>query len=296
MNKNEKNYCVSCRQETNHEILFNTAQGSKEEDDFHWSTKYQVIQCKGCSSIQFRKIDSDESMITYDEDGDEFSYDETICYPPYLIDHKLLSNYYYIPTQIRTVYLETIEAFKSKSYLLAGAGFRAIIEAICIEEKIKGGNLDQKIANLLKNKLITEKESNRLHSIRFLGNDSVHEMLVPTQKKLYIVLGIIEHLLKNLYLIDKEAKSELDTIVNNYDDFLELLWFEGRKLSIGDEKSIKEILGKQTRRIETVNLQNFTQLLITDITATSPSLKWLSVGQLKPVGNDPINVQHFIRV
>ena len=287
------NYCVSCRQITKHTILFTKTQSSEQDDEFRWNKKYQIIECNGCEAIQFKDIYSDESMVHYNEDGDEFPYSTINCYPPYLLDHKLLSNYYYIPEKIRTVYLETIETFKSKSFLLTGVGFRAIIEAICIEEDIKGGNLEQKITNLLRKKLITEKESKRLHSIRFLGNDSVHDMLVPSEKKLYIVLGIVEHLLKNLYLIDKEAKSELDTIIDNYEDFLELLWFKITKLKPGDEKTLIEILEKNIRRIDATNLLLFSQNLITEINSNAHS--WLSIGQLKPVGTDPTNIQHFVK-
>lgn len=290
--KETKNYCTSCRQETKQTILFNKNESSNPSDDYGWSKQYQVIECNGCEAIQFRDIYTDETMYNYDEDGDVQSYNVINCYPPYLIDHKLMSNYYHIPIKIRTVYLETIEAFKSKSYLLAGVGFRAIIEAICIEEKIKGGNLEQKITNLLKNKLITEKESKRLHSIRFLGNDSVHEMLVPTEKKLYIVLGIIEHLLKNLYLIDKEAKSELDTIIDSYEDFIELVWFKTRKIKKGEEKTIKEILEKNTRRINTLNLETYTANLINQIKTSE--VTWLLNGSIKPIGNESTPTQHFI--
>ncbi len=293
MTSNLLNYCVSCRRETKHSILFTKEESSSRDEDFHWSTEYQIIECNGCSSIQFREIYSHEEMVNYDEEGNEYSYNSIKCHPPYLLDHNLISNYYYIPERIRTVYLETIETFKSKSFLLAGVGFRAIIEAICIEEGIKGGNLEQKISNLLKKKLITEKESNRLHSIRFLGNDSIHDMVVPSDKKLYIVLGIVEHLLKNLYLIDKEAKSELDTIIDNYKDFIELVWFKVTSLKVGDEKTLKEILEKNTRRIDTANLLLFSQNLIQDI--NSNKITWLSIGQLKPIGSNPTNIQHFVK-
>jgi hypothetical protein len=42
-------------------------------------------------------------------------------------------------------------------------------------------------------------------------------------EKLYIILGIVEHILRNLYFIDWEAKSELNIIIDNFDDFIELL-------------------------------------------------------------------------
>lgn len=191
--KKIKSYCACCRFKTNHTIIFSTEK-SFRSDDFNSSTIYEVIECDGCNGISFRKKYSDDTMLTGgDDDGNYNYYDEIDIYPSVLEDHKILSGYYYIPAKIRTVYLESIEAFKAKSYLLTGLGLRTIIEAICLEEGIKGKDLAEKIKNLLKSKLITEKEEKRLHPIRFIGNDSGHEINVPSEKKLYIALYIIEH-------------------------------------------------------------------------------------------------------
>lgn len=294
-NTKSKNYCPSCRKDTNHSLLFNQKQSTQyHEEDYRWSKLFQVIQCDGCESIQYREVYSDETMIQYDEEGNLEHFDEISYYPPFLKINSILENSYHIPQKIRIVYHETIQAFKAKSYLLSGVGFRAVIEAICIQEGIKGKNLEQKILNLLKNKLITDKESNRLHSIRFLGNDSVHEMVVPSEKKLYIVLNIIEHLLNNLYIIDKEAKSELDTIIDNYEDFSKLISLKIEKLKEGEEKSLKEILEKNIRRISSDNLAIFTETLISKIDAST--LKWIAKGELKAIAKDLTPIQHFKKI
>lgn len=284
------NYCTSCTQQTKHTILFSKQESSNRHDDYHWEETYEIIECNGCENKQFRKTYTDESMVAYTDDYD-FNYYNNTCYPNYLIGHRLLSNTYIIPERIRKVYSETLEAFKAKCHLLAGVGFRAVIEAICLEETIAGRNLEQKISNLLKNKMITEKEAARLHSIRFLGNDSVHEMEIPSEKKLYIALEIVEHLLKNLYLIDQDAKSELDTIITNFTEFKDLLFKSIMKINAGEEKSLKEILNKSYRRLEPTLIQTFTASLITEI--TSGNLNWLSIGNLKPSSLETQSVQHF---
>ena len=96
---------------------------------------------------------------------------------------------------------------------------RAIIESICLDQKITGKNLQIKINKLVQNKLISEKDGNRLHSIRFIGNDSVHEMEVPTEEKLRIALDIAEQLVKNLYLVDIEVNQHMETIISDYEGF-----------------------------------------------------------------------------
>jgi len=288
-----KDYCPICCLPTNHKILFSENTGSEIDDDFHWNHKYQVIQCNGCDNLQFRSVYSDESMFSgYDEQ--ERGFEENKYYPHSINGHSTIDNYYYIPDKIRVVYLETLEAIKSNCYLLSGVGLRAIIEAIALEQNIIGRNLEQKINNLLRNKLITEKDAHRLHSIRFLGNDSVHEMEVPKESKIRIALSIAEQLLNNLYLIDIEASQHLDTIITNYEDFKNMFLRKFYREVSGQEKSIKEIFGKDFRRIETSYISNFTQQIIDEINITT--ITTITIGSLKNSSIENTAVQHFIKV
>ncbi len=288
-----KDYCPICCLPTNHKILFSENKGSESDDDFHWNHKYQVIQCNGCDNVQFRSVYSDESMFSgYDEY--EKSYEEIKYYPLSINGHSTIDNYYHIPYKIRLVYLETLEAIKSNCYLLSGVGLRAIIEAIALEQNITGQNLEVKIQNLLRNKLITEKDANRLHSIRFLGNDSVHEMEVPKESKIRIALSIAEQLISNLYLIDIEANQHLDTIIANYEDFKNMFLRKFYREVSGQEKSIKEIFGKDFRRIEPSYISNFTQQIIDEI--NNATITTLTVGTVKTSSIENTSVQHFIKV
>ena len=71
-------------------------------------------------------------------------------------------------------------------------------------------------------------------------------MDVPNEAKLRAAIEIVEHMLKNLYLIDIEASEHLDTIISNYDDFkaLFLRKYRNTTFAVGDEKNIKEVLQK----------------------------------------------------
>jgi hypothetical protein len=286
---NTKDYCPNCQQITNHKCLFVVNETSDDDADFHWEQNYETIQCLGCENIQFRNRFSNEDMVIYGEHGAEGSYDESKYYPKSLSNHSLVKNLYHLPDKLRIVYIETIEGLKNNCYLLAGVGLRAIIEAICLDQNITGRNLEIKINNLVRNKLITEKDGNRLHSIRFLGNDSVHEMEVPKEEKLRIALDIAEHLLKNLYLIDIDVNKHLDTIISEYEDFKNLVIrkFRASTVNNGDEKSIKEILKKDFRRIETNYLTNFTNQLIVEVQNNLTTI--ISVGKIEN------NEQYFIK-
>lgn len=290
----DKDYCSKCRIQTNHEVLYSVMTGSSRNESFDWSRQFQTIKCKGCDNIQFRIVYKDESMIAWDSGTEEeFYYDQKTYYPPNIDGHNGFKNKFAIPEKIRIVYFETLEAIKNKCYMLSAVGLRAVIEAICLEQKIKGGNLVQKIKNLTKNKLITEKDEHRLHSIRFLGNDSVHEMEVPQKMQILIALEITESLINTLYLIDIQVKKHLESIITDYSEFKNLLLKKVGVLSVGEEKSIKEILKKEFRRIENSFIPNFMQDLIDEI--NNGTLHLISIGKLSSSSIEKVPVQHFIK-
>jgi len=106
---------------------------------------------------------------SYPDEYDNWTHDISVnIYPSPLKNHRPISERHLLPAQIKTVYSESIEALKADCKLLAGVGFRAVIEAICIDKNITGRNLEVKITKLLTNKLITDKEAERLHAVRFM--------------------------------------------------------------------------------------------------------------------------------
>lgn len=281
------NYCSSCRRQTKHTILFDKVITDFDETiEVEFGVVHsQIIECNGCETVSFRRDIYD--FIAAEDDEDHII--ET--YPNDIQNYQPLIGIYYLPPKIKDVYNQTLLAFKGRSHLLAGVGFRAIIESICIEEKIKGYNLEQKINNLVKNKLITEKEADRLHSIRFLGNDAVHEMETPAEGRLYLVLNIIDNLLKNLYIIDRDVKITLDSIIKDFPNFEELLMRLLPKYNVGDEKTLKEILGKHIRQIN-IELSVLESYLVEKI--NEGLIDYLSLGSSSSNDDGISNKQHFI--
>jgi hypothetical protein len=286
-NKTVSNYCSICRHDTKHQVLFELKEKTKYGE---YETLKQTVECLGCENKSFR-IEEHRYWDTFEDAlGNERYRLEIQLFPNCLKGHTEVRAIYNVPEKIREVYNQTILAFKGRSNLLTGVGFRAVIEAICIQEKIKGSNLEIKINNLAKNRLITDREAERLHSIRFIGNDSVHEMEVPNDSKLFLVLEIIENLLKNLYIIDAQAKSVLDTIIKNYTDFEDLLWRCSSKLRETEQYNIKQILGKHIRRIN-FDITEIEQILIERI--NNGKVKFLKLGDKKSTEDDSSTKQNY---
>jgi len=290
--KNIKSYCNVCQGQTNHSILFFKKLQS-DNPDYRTETKYFVVECMGCEAVTFRQEDHDYEA-TYPDENDNWVHErEVYLFPKSLKNHRALEQYL-LPKQIKIVYVETIEALKSNCYLLSGVGFRAVIEAICIDKDIPGRNLEIKINNLARSRFITEKEAERLHAVRFMGNDSVHEMAVPQENALYVTLEIIEHLLNNLYIIDRHSKSVLDTFITNNEDFNDLLYEKLIKFKKDDDFPLAKYLGKSVRRLNG-QISNFELNLIDRI--NSGKFPYLKIGEIKTFGaNLDSPVQHFVKI
>jgi len=290
MNKTIKNHCNRCDYKTNHEILFKESFRSDSED-YDYTIDYMTVRCLGCEAISFRKDFIDIESAYPDELGN-WKPDITITnYPKKYRVVKRLDNTHALPEKIRLIYNEAIDSYNSDCFILTGVAFRSVIEAICIEEEVPGRNLEIKINNLVRQKLITEKEAKRLHSIRFIGNDSVHEMKVPKEKSLRIVLNIIEHLLNNIYLIDYDSEGVLETVIDQFNEFKSLLNSCIRKLDNGDEFPLAKILNKNVRRFNG-KLNEFENELKEKI--NKGEYQSLSLGKVGTFGDDTKERQHYI--
>lgn len=257
--KQIKNYCSKCFRNTNHNILyFKSFEGEHFYEDY--TIYYSIVECAGCNRISYRTEQIDVGNPVQDEYGEWGPSVDVHEYPKVLKKHRYSIRKHQLPAKIGVVYDEAIKAFASECYLLTGAAFRAVIEAICLDKAIAGRDLNAKIINLAKSKLITEIEADRLHPIRFMGNDSIHEMTVPSTRSLYIVLSTVDHLLNNLYIIDAQIKQVLETVISNFEDLKLLLDNKLSSFNIGDCLSLRQILGKSYRRLNNKVLEFETEL------------------------------------
>jgi hypothetical protein len=250
-------YCRTCRGLRKHEILFTRKTSGNEGDGIlYWNEDYLVVECSGCGTISFVKIYGDSDMYDTDEENGTYEYyTESTIFPFFLDGGIEIIEKYLLPETIKVVYNETIDAFKSKCYILTAGGFRAIIEALCNHLKIKKADLSTRIDLLNEKGHLTINESNRLHSIRFLGNDSLHEMAVPKKEQLLIVLEVINHLLENIFIQDKKIEGRIAVVIDSYDGFISLIRNKISEDKLGKELTITELLGN-SRRVIKKNLLN----------------------------------------
>lgn len=172
-------------------------------------TDYQIVRCLGCETIRFRTIDWDP--VGQDHFGD-FVYNEKIFPTPQerewgdgLFKDKVpkaapAAWRDKLPKATQEIYTETILAINTKARILAGAGLRAIVEALCVDQKVPGKNLEAKIEGLVARSLLTKPQAEILHVARYIGNNALHEIARPSNADLRQSLAIIESLLQSIYV------------------------------------------------------------------------------------------------
>jgi len=284
-----KAFCRTCKGVRNQNIKHELKFRGEYDEYIQWIKSYRIIECCGCETISFQEEYGNSEMVRFvDEEGNEEYYTDINIYPLYLEEGEILQYQQYLPKNIKTIYEETINALKIKAYILAAGGLRAIIESTCNHLKIKKGALTERIDLLYNKNHLTLSESKRLHSIRFLGNDALHEIEIPKTKHLYILLNIINHLLANLFINDKILKGTVDTIIDSYPDFIKLIENKISKDNIGMKVTLKELLGKSLRLIPNKKLSVLEDSMLSKI-------KEGKINYLKHIESKPVNKYEVLK-
>lgn len=280
--------CRACDRDTRHDVL---ADHIESEYDYRMDTHYQIVECRGCGTKSFRKsIHWIEDA--YQVDDNEWVVPEDIfTYPRVLKGHQAVPDIHLVPSIVEAIYKESLEAITAKSNVLAGIGLRATIEAICNERNVTGKSLEQRIDKLAKAGLVSANDADRLHAIRFLGNDAAHEIQAADPKSLLIALRIIENLIVSLYILDSDADGALETLIKTYSEFEALLNSKISSATKGEELPLARILGRDARRFHGYLKSHETQLIAN---IASGAYSSLALGKLDTFGGSKEKFPHFV--
>ena len=157
--------CSKCKRKTKHTILSDiTLNGTFEDID--WYEDYQIIQCRGCETISFRKTHQNSENI------DPINGYETFedIYPNPEQGRTLISDYNILPSKLYKIYSETISSLNLNLRILTGIGIRAIVETICKDKNASGSKLYDKINDLVTQGVLTQDGANILHKLFILSS------------------------------------------------------------------------------------------------------------------------------
>ena len=198
-------HCNKCGRDTNHQVLMDYCETATDILDsasdftlkridytFDFNYDYQIIRCFGCDTISYRSYKYNSEV----EDNDGY-WEER--YPA--IESKIKKGFKYLPSTLIQIYEEVIMTYNNNGFILCAAGIRAVLEGICKNKGITDGVLDKKINNMREQGFISQQQENIMHKLRFLGNDALHDLQIPTKEEIDAALDIIENIIESLYEI-----------------------------------------------------------------------------------------------
>jgi hypothetical protein len=194
-------YCNSCKQHTHHKLALSHAYDHRtEEESSEVYGQFRLWFCAGCDACTMEDYYTADYMFSQVGDSD-FSQDYASTYHPKpAIGFRPDKRFHKLPPKLKKLYDEVIRANNDKLHLLCSAGLRGLIEGICADKNISGGNLEEKIDGMTA--VLPAHIVENLHGFRFIGNDAVHELEAPTEFELTLALDVIEDVVNFLYALD----------------------------------------------------------------------------------------------
>jgi hypothetical protein len=203
--------CANCgHQYRNHRVLYEKVDrfcdGPHEPEtrrEYH-----RFVECMGCDTAKY--VISTLDLQNYDEyEGGPYESNFIVHpdAPGAAVRRAAVINNddRLVPVPVWKMYRETIDALNGNIRTLAGGGLRAVVEAICLDEKIADGNLQKKIDELAKQGFLTTTQAELLHEERYLGNAALHELDTPSAEDIEDGLGIVEGLINTIYILPSKA-------------------------------------------------------------------------------------------
>lgn len=200
--------CSQCGQVTCHRVMTRVASSDESENGevqvWDW---HEVVQCGGCRAVSFCHASQCSEDFDFDpRTGEQFLSVTKKLYPSRVAGRPLLRDAHYLPHGVYLIYQEAHGALSNDLRISAGFGIRAIVEAVCKDRSVDGKDLQKKIDALADDGDITSAGAKILHSLRFMGNEAVHEMKRHTDEEMSAAFDVIENLLQNVYIIPRHAE------------------------------------------------------------------------------------------
>ena len=112
-----------------------------------------------------------------------------------------------LPAKIHEMLLEVRYTLQKELSALPSMGLRSVIDMVCNDQVGDIGSFAQKMHNLVEKRLITPKKRQIIETALEVGHASIHRGHFPTAKDLQVVMDIVDHLLEELYVLDKTSES-----------------------------------------------------------------------------------------
>jgi hypothetical protein len=198
-----KIFCHQCGKQTNQIVVAQEQVDFTEDAGYVNGENHIFAKCAGCDAYTYAVENWSE------DDWDSFSgvnHSAWKTYPRSESQRKPIEGLDELPAKVKLVYKEVVAAVDAQLHVLAGIGLRALIEAICRDQEITGGNLETLIDGLATSGVLSKAQAEMLHAHRFLGNAAAHQVVSALPSELDAALEIAENILRTIYVLPKLLK------------------------------------------------------------------------------------------
>lgn len=196
--KTEGVHCNWCRHKTLHRLLKSVHVKDEVEFDetstYICDSKYDLLQCCGCSTVRMRN--------TYEDPSGQV---EVAFYPPSITRHPPHWPTM-IPLDLYSMLHEVYRALGAECNRLALIGTRTLMDMVILKEVGDVGPFSEKLEALEKKGVLSQKNSEVLSAVLDAGSAAAHRGFNPKLENVHAVLDIVENLLSSLYVVDKLAE------------------------------------------------------------------------------------------
>ncbi len=194
--KIERVYCNKCQGKTDHRLIA-TADGndSEPEDEFSWSTTFDMLQCCGCQEVVLRRT------FYFSEEPDP----DVRYFPP------VMSRYspkwrHELPYEMKALLQEIYKSLDSESLRLPMMGARTLVDMLILEKVGDVGSFLKKLEALEKAGLVSSQNRETLYVALDVGSAAAHRGHAPTEPEVQAVMDIVENMLQAVYVFPDVAK------------------------------------------------------------------------------------------
>lgn len=117
-----------------------------------------------------------------------------------------------LPAKIYEMLLEVRYARQKQLSALPSMGLRSVIDMVCNDQVGDIGSFAEKLHKLEEKRLITPKKKKIIETLLEVGHASIHRGHFPKDKDLQVVMDIVDHLLEELYVLDKTSESLIASV------------------------------------------------------------------------------------